>query len=171
VNASAGKQHRDRNRRAQRNWLLRLCLASLTVSGLTGCVMPSSSSLGRQIETDRSLNSVERMVHGLALRFADARDRGGMFGVSADIQTCYAQAVRPAQVRDCLVLDAVARRIDMTTAKALPGGSLPYWTETAVTHRWARYNRSANFPDIQTQLEYMAHGSEAVLLDLAKHHL
>ena len=91
-----------------------------------------------------------------------------MVGVSADIQSCYQTATLPRQVRDCLVLDAVARRVDMETSRTLPGAGLPYFSEQAVTQRWPHYNRAANFQNLQQQLSYMRNGSDAVILEIAK---
>ena len=66
------------------------------------------------------------------------------------------------------MLDAVARRIDTEAARTIPGGELPYFSEQAVIRRWTQHNRAANFSDIQTQIAYMAHGSDAVILEVAK---
>ena len=143
------------------------CLPLLATLLVVGCQVPTppQTTAASNVAID---TAVRQMVSNLASRFTRVRQAGGMVGVSGDIQTCYQQAVLPRQVRDCLVLDAVARRIDMEAARTIPGGELPYFSEQAVTRRWAQHNRAANFPDIPTQLSYMRNGSDAVILEMAK---
>ena len=143
------------------------CVPLLVILTLAGCQMPTTPPT---IVTSNDVTdaTVRQMVASLAARFTRARQAGGMVGVSVDIQSCYQQAALPRQVRDCLVLDAVARRIDMEAARTIPGGELPYFSQQAVTRRWAQHNRAANFPDISTQLSYMRNGSDAVILEMAK---
>ncbi|WP_424138925.1 hypothetical protein [Roseomonas chloroacetimidivorans] len=56
----------------------------------------------------------------------------------------------------------------MKTARILPGGELSYFSEQAVTRRWAHYNRAANFANLQQQITYMADVSDAVILEMAR---
>lgn len=142
-------------------------LPIMAVLVMAGCQMPNAPQ-ATAAPTEAIDPAVRRMVGNLATRFTRARQAGGMVGVSADIQSCYQQAALPRQVRDCLVLDAVARRIDMEAARTIPGGELPYFTEQAVTRRWAQHNRAGNFPDLPTQISYMRNASDAVILEMAK---
>lgn len=142
-------------------------LPLLTFLLLAGCQLPAAPQSAAYSSTAID-PGVQQMVSTLAARFTRARQAGGMVSVSADIQQCYQQAALPRQVRDCLVLDAVARRIDVEAARTIPGGELPYFSEQAVTRRWAQHNRAANFPDLPTQLSYMRNGSDAVILEMAK---
>ncbi|MHB0729919.1 hypothetical protein ACX4MZ_21465 [Roseomonas mucosa] len=139
----------------------------LVLATLTACQMPiaptAPANAGVAIDP-----AVRQMIGGLADRFTQARQAGGMVGVSAEIQSCYQTATLPRQVRDCLALDAVARRVDMETARILPGGELPYFSEQPVTRRWAHYNRAANFANLQQQITYMADVSDAVILEMAR---
>lgn len=142
-------------------------IAPLVLATLTACQMPvapaAPSSAGLVTASD-----VRQMIGGLADRFTQARQTGGMVGVSAEVQSCYKTATLPRQVRDCLALDAVARRVDMETARILPGGELPYFSEQAVTRRWAHYNRAANFGNIWEEMNYMKDVSDAVILEMAR---
>lgn len=140
-------------------------LASFMLTVLAVCQMPAPAFAAEPIDP-----AVQQLVTGLANRFVRARQAGGMVGVSADVQSCYQTATLPRQVRDCLVLDAVARRVDLETSRSLPGAGLPYFSEQAVTQRWAHYNRAANFQNLQQQLSYMRNGSDAVILEMAKRH-
>lgn len=141
--------------------------APLVLATLTACQIPMApaapSNAGVAIDP-----AVQQLIGGLADRFTQARQAGGMVGVSAEIQSCYQTATLPRQVRDCLALDAVARRVDRETARIIPGGELPNFSEQAVTRRWAHYNRAANFANLQQQITYMADVSDAVILEMAR---
>ena len=142
-------------------------IAPLMLATLTACQMPVAPAAPPNAGVVTAA-SVRQMIGGLADRFTQARQAGGIVGVSAEVQSCYQTATLPRQFRDCLALDAVARRVDMETARILPGGELPYFSEQAVTRRWAHYNRAANFANIQQEINYMKDVSDAVILEMAR---
>lgn len=105
-------------------------------------------------------------------RFEAARQQGGMTGVSADIQQCYARATRPVvqrlPLRECMVLDTFASRLDAETAKIMPGvGGMPYYQAQTVAARYGRYGPMAGFADPQVLGGYLAQGSNSMFTVVA----
>jgi len=142
-------------------------LFAASTMALSNCALPPQNTQVA-LEAHTSNVSTDLYIHGLATKFKNARDGSGMSGVTTMIQECYRSAVRPFSFRECMILDAVGRRVDLDAVKSFGGPALPYWSNATVTRRWEQNRRPANFPDARTAVQFMANGSEAVMLDLLK---
>lgn len=108
----------------------------------------------------------------LADRFEADRARGGMVGVSTDIEECYAGATRPRvdrlQLRQCMVFDTVTIRLNAEVACSMPGlGDLPYYQTHAAVLRANHYGPLAGFNDPEILSGYLIQGSNTVFAALA----
>ena len=109
-------------------------------------------------------------------RFDRAFHTGGMSGVAADINECYAAALRSGEqiaVRDCLVYDDFADRFaaQMNRQSHLP--IPPFFQPATVYPRLAHYSGPAGFNDAQIMSGYLNQGSNtiyAVIASRAKRH-
>lgn len=108
----------------------------------------------------------------IASRFEQDRRQGGMAGVIADIEQCYASATGPVvkvyTLRDCLVLDYVGYRTDVTIGRRLWHQALPYFEDKAATARWTWYGMLAQFDTPTRLVEYLRNAEASVQLDLAQ---
>lgn len=96
--------------------------------------------------------------------------RGGMSGVAADVQDCYAAADRdsarnaawPSEYRFCVLYDAVAYRSDNTHARerGLPRG--PYFEPDVAALRWERHILAAGQGRRSELDAFMMKGAAAV---------
>ncbi len=115
---------------------------------------------------------VSTRMHLVAQRFVADQQRGGMAGVTEDIEACYARATSPAvdvyTLRDCIVLDDVAYRHDMTVGRSFGMGSLPYFAPTVITQRWEKYGPMAQYQSLQEIAGYTRDANDLVQIDLAQ---
>ena len=128
-----------------------------------GCMAP--------ITIDPHADVATRM-NTIADRFDEDRRKGGMAGVIADVEKCYASAIgRVIQVfalRDCLVLDYMGYRMDVEVRRRLWNQTLPYYEDDVAASRWTRYGMLARFASGQRLSEYMENARQLVLIDLAR---
>lgn len=92
----------------------------------------------RAIGTDTGPQVDPELVHRVAARFARDHRNGGMAGLVADIQACYAAAERGpdrSALKDCIALDTAAKRRDMVNAKRFPVPGMDYLADNAALAR------------------------------------
>ena len=156
--------------------LLAACQApGRTVSPSAGSPLLSDTSIGmaavpEDARTARARVGVTMMVNNTIRDFTAAYDRQGMSGVIAAIDQCYVTAISPLRtpqdVRDCLVLDMVAFRIDnAASGNGPPGGpqQMPYFRKAAAARRWDRYAPLGNLARGEEAVGFMTNASELVL--------
>jgi len=107
---------------------------------LSACAVPAVE--------DEHANAGTRM-QGVAARFEQARRRGGMAAVVSEIDDCYRSATFPLikvyALRDCLVLDYVGYRTDVTIGRRLFHQALPFFEDKAFTGRASHYAQLDSF--------------------------
>ena len=131
---------------------------------LSGCATQPVVMDSHAVVMDSHADVTTRMFN-IASRFEQARHQGGMTGVTADIEKCYATAAflvaKIFELRDCLVLDYVAYRSFGVAAS-------PYFEPKTITARWTRYGAPAQF-DTQNRLaRYVQNAYSLVQADLAQ---
>jgi hypothetical protein len=145
-------------------------LAALPVLALlAACAIPSQPTGSSQplvAPTPAAWMHAEQQAD----RFDHAFRTGGMSGVAADIDDCYAAAMRSRQqiaVRDCLVYDDFADRFaaQMNRQAGLPVP--PFFQPATVYPRLAHYSGPAGFNDAQIMSGYMSQGSNAIFAVIA----
>jgi hypothetical protein len=106
-------------------------LGAILALALSGCATPAV--------TESHADPATRML-AVAQRFDQDRRTAGMID---DIGKCYARAsalvIEIYALRDCLVLDYVAYRTDVTIGRRIDGGPLPFFTDQAFAARAGRY--------------------------------
>ena len=95
-----------------------------------------------------------------------------MVAVSANIEECYRAASRPVvqrlPLRECMVLDNFASRLNEQVERQLGGGGLlPYFSNQAQGGRLSRYGPMAGFADPVVLGGYLAQGSNSMFTVLA----
>lgn len=142
-------------------------LVALLVLCAAGC---SRTGAGPAVLDPRA--DADTRMTAIAARFEADRNRGGMSGVIADIEGCYASAVRPVTrvyaLRDCLVLDYVAYKTDVAVGRGAYGQGLPYFSDQTATQRWGRYGPLAQFDSPQRLLRYLDDANGLVQLRLQR---
>ena len=156
-----------------------VALLSLT---LTACQMSNPSAPlvagaqpGRMVTGRESLTpAAAAMIDFVVDRYTFASDRQGMAGVIAAIDECYLSAIapgkRPQDVRNCLVLDMLAFRIDQQVSGGPPGNDrqLPFFQRARAAQRWERYAPLGNLRPGEDAASFMMNGSEASLFELER---
>lgn len=156
--------------------LLLLCLAltacqmsSPAVPLVTG-VQPGRMATGREGLTPAAAAMIDFVVD----RYTFASDRQGMAGVIAAIDECYLSAIapgkRPQDVRNCLVLDMLAFRIDQHVSGGPPGNDrqLPFFQRARAAQRWERYAPLGNLRPGEDAASFMMNGSDAAAFELER---
>jgi hypothetical protein len=154
----------------------RIAATLMPLLAMTACQMPPADSRGRalSVEDQRVAEVAAAQTNLAADRFMGAYDRRGMSGVIEQIQECYRYATtvnrRPQVVRDCLVLDMTALRIDQQVSGGPPGGpqQLPFFRRATADARWARYAPLGNLMPGEDAGNYMFNASDAVLFEIAR---
>ncbi len=114
------------------------------------------------------------MINAVLYRYTIAWDRQGMSGVVDAITDCYRSAIMPGSepqdVRNCLVLDMMAFRIDHQVSGGPPGGprQLPFFQRDQAGRRWERYAPLGNLVPGTDAASFMKNGSDAALLELER---
>jgi len=130
---------------------------------LAGCATPTVVD---------SHATVPVRMFNIAGRFEQDRRQGGMTGVTADIERCYASATVPVvkiyELRDCLVLDYVGYQTDVTIGRRQFRVAMPYFEDQAAFARWTRYGPPAQFDNPNRLVAYLSNGNGLVQLDLAR---
>ena len=128
-------------------------------NGLTPTVMGSNPGVAARM-----------MV--IAATFERDRRQGGMAGVTAGIDKCYAAATFPVVnimgVRDCMVLDYVAYRTDVTIGRTAFGMALPFFDDRVAMARLQRYAPFAQLEPQSRMLRYLNDSNGLVQQDLAQ---
>lgn len=154
--------------------LLSLALTACQTSGssapLASGTQPGRMATGREGLTPAAAAMIDFVVD----RYTFASDRQGMAGVIAAIDECYLSAIapgkRPQDVRNCLVLDMLAFRIDQHVSGGPPGNDrqLPFFHRARAAQRWERYAPLGNLQPGQDTASFMMNGSEASLFELER---
>ena len=142
---------------------------------LAGCQVAGFAGPGSSQAAVRSANvspAAWAYANTLADRFEADRAQGGMVGVSADIERCYAGATRPhvdrLQLRQCMVFDTFTVRLNAEVARSMPGlGDLPWYQTHAAVLRANHYGPLAGFTDPEILTGYLKQGSDTVFAALA----
>lgn len=103
-------------------------------------------------------------------RFDRAFHTGGMSGVAADINECYATARHsgePIAVRDCLVYDGFADRFAAQVDRQFHLGIPPYFQPATAYPRLAHYSGPAGFNDAQIMAGYLNQGANTIFAVMA----
>jgi hypothetical protein len=136
-------------------------LGAISTLALSGCATPAV--------TEAHADPATRML-AVAQRFDQDRRTAGMAGVIDDIGKCYARAsslvIEIYALRDCLVLDYVAYRTDVTIGRRIDGAPLPFFTDQAFAARAGRYAQLDGFTTTQQLMKYLTDTNELVQLDL-----
>jgi hypothetical protein len=115
---------------------------------------------------------VQTRMRTIAARFLNDQQQGGMAGVIADIEACYAGATHPVidvyTLRDCLILDYVAYHNDHTVGLAFGAGPLPYFTDATAIQRWKNYGLVADYRTPTELAGYLRDASQLVQIDIAQ---
>ncbi|MDU7519777.1 MAG: hypothetical protein E7K72_00040 [Roseomonas mucosa] len=156
--------------------LLAACQApGRTAATTAGSPLPGGTYFGttavpEDARTARARVGTTLMVNKIVRDFSVAYDRQGMTGVIAAIDQCYVTAISPLRmpqdVRDCLVLDMMAFRIDHTVSGSGPPGGpqqMAYFQKAAAARRWDRYAPLGNLARGEEAASFMTNGSELVL--------
>lgn len=111
------------------------------------------------------------LVQRVAARFARDHRDGGMAGLVADIQACYAAAERGGPdrlaLRDCIALDTAAKHRDMVNAQRFPVPGMEYLTDNASLARLNRYGPQV-FANQTDALAFVKYTGNAVYVRGAK---
>lgn len=150
-------------------------IAAAGVALLAGCHAAGPASPGSSQAAVRPPNvppAAWAYANALADRFEADRAQGGMVGVSADIERCYVGATRPQvdrlQLRQCMVFDTFAVRLNAEVARSMPGlGDLPWYQTHAAVLRANHYGPLAGFTDPEVLAGYLKQGSNTVFAALA----
>jgi hypothetical protein len=109
-------------------------------------------------------------MRAIAVRFLNDQQQGGMAGVIADIEACYAGVTHPVidvyALRDCLILDYVAYHNDHTVGQAFGAGPLPYFTDATAIQRWKNYGLVADYRTPAELAGYLRDASQLVQIDI-----
>lgn len=103
-------------------------------------------------------------------RFDHAFRTGGMTDVAADIDDCYADAMRSHQsiaIRYCLVYDDFGDRFAAQMNKQASLPIPPFFQPATVYPRMARYSGPAGFNDAQIMSGYLQQGSNTIFSVIA----
>ena len=123
-----------------------------------------------QLAVDDLEPDIGSRMHAIASRFEQSRRTGGMSGVIADIEQCYASAtqlvIKVNALRDCLVLDYVGYRTDVDIGRRLFHQSLPYFVDPTFVTRQAHYGQLDGFPTPPQQMQYLRDANALVQLDI-----
>jgi len=154
---------------------LRHGLSAVAAMLLTACQAPGPAGAGAKQAISRPGNvtpAAWAYANMLADRFEADRAQGGMVGVGSDIKQCHAGATRPRvdrlQLRQCMVFDTFAVRLNAEVDRAMPGfGDLPYYQTHAAVLRANHYGPLAGFNDPEVLSGYLMQGSNTVFAALA----
>jgi hypothetical protein len=115
---------------------------------------------------------VNTRMRAIATRFVHDQQQGGMAGVIADIDACYASATHPfadvLNLRDCLVLDYVGYHEDQTVGRSFGMGPLPYFADPTSVQRWKNYGLLADYRTPAELPGYMRDSNQFVQIDVAQ---
>lgn len=143
---------------------------------LSGCQTPQQRGpfgttplLARGIYTQGALGQANRLVD----RFEADRQEGGMVAVSADISDCYRTTTRPfvqtIPLRECMILDDFAVKLDRETARRFGvGGGLPFFSIQAFSGRLQSFGGLAGFSDAEVLGGYIGQGASTMFAVLAE---
>jgi hypothetical protein len=111
-------------------------------------------------------------MRAIAHRFLNDQQQGGVAGVIADIDSCYAGATHPVidvyTLRDCLILDYVAYHNDHTVGQAFGMAPLPYFTDATAIQRWKNYGLVADYRTPTELAGYLRDAGQLVQIDIAQ---
>jgi len=111
-------------------------------------------------------------MQNVAARFEQARRRGGMAGVIADIDDCYKSATAPIikvySLRDCLVLDYVAFRTDVAIGRRLFHQALPFFEDQVFVRRTSHYAQIDGFTSPAQLANYFNDAGTLVQYDIGQ---
>lgn len=115
---------------------------------------------------------VTARMMAIAATFERDRRQGGMAGVTEGIDKCYSAATFPVVnimgVRDCMVLDYVGYRTDVTIGRTAFGMALPFFEDRVAMTRLQRYAPLARLEPTSRMLGYLTDASGLVQQDLAQ---
>lgn len=144
-----------------------LVVAAGLIAGLSGCGPNGLTPTVLGTRTD-----VPSRMMAIAMVFERDRRQGGMAGVIAGVDKCYAAATFPVVnimgVRDCMILDYVGYRTDVTVGRKAFGLALPFYEDRAAMTRLQRYAPMAQLEPQTRMLRYLTDSSFLVQQDLAQ---
>ena len=121
----------------------RVFLAAAVASlSLTGCA---------NLPSDEQHIDLSGRMYNVAVRFSQTMGRGGIAGVSEDIESCYRESslgiVKRFALQDCLSYDYAAYVLDRNMAKMFSyrRQRMPYFQDAMASPRWVKYGKLDGF--------------------------